>query len=101
MKLKLIVLTVFCVPLFFFGQNELTEEQVTEDYTILKNVLTKGYPSLYEYTSLSKWDSLFTNFEKEKITPIKTTNDFYKSITELTNYARDGHLVVMRPRLTS
>ena len=87
--------------MFVLGQEELTKEQLTEDFTILKNVLTKGYPSLYEYTSQSKWDSLFTNFEKEKLTTIKTTNDFYKSITELTDYARDGHLIVMRPQLSS
>ncbi len=87
--------------MFVFGQDELTKEQVTEDYTILKNVLSKGYPSLYEYTSESEWDSLFTNFEKEKLTTIKTTNGLYKSITELIDYTRDGHLIVMRPQLTS
>ena len=101
MKTKTIIFIIIFCPLFVLGQEELTKEQLTEDFTILKNVLTKGYPSLYEYTSQSKWDSLFTNFEKEKLTTIKTTNDFYKSITELTDYARDGHLIVMRPQLSS
>lgn len=88
-------------PLLVFGQEELTKEQVIEDYTILKNVLIKGYPSLYEYTSQSEWDSLFLNFEKEKLKIIENNSDLYKSITELTDYARDGHLIVMRPQLTS
>lgn len=101
MKPKSIISIIVFFPLFVFSQDELTKEQVIEDYNILKNVLTEGYPNLYEYNSESKWDSLFTNYEKEKLTIVKTTNDFYKSITELTNYARDGHLIVMRPQLTS
>lgn len=83
------------------GQTELTKEQVNEDYTILKNVLTQGYPSLYEYTSQPEWVSLFTNFEKEKLGTIKSVNELYKSIAELTNNTRDGHLIVMRPQLNS
>ena len=75
MKTKTIIFIIIFCPLFVLGQEELTKEQLTEDFTILKNVLTKGYPSLYEYTSQSKWDSLFTNFEKEKLTTIKTTNN--------------------------
>ena len=101
MKINSIIFIIIFCPLFVLGQVELTKEQVSEDYTILKNVLTKGYPSLYEYTSQSKWDSLFKNFEKEKLTTIKTTNYFYKSIIELTDYTKDGHLIVMRPQLSS
>jgi hypothetical protein len=89
------------MPLIAFSQKRLTNEQVLEDYKILKNVLTKGHPTLYEYTSKSKWDSLFTDFEKNKITTIDNNNDLYKSITELTDYVRDGHLIVMRPQLDS
>ena len=99
-KFSIIFIILFYPPLIF-GQEKLTKEQVIEDYTILKNVLTKGYPSLYEYTSQSEWDSLFLNFEKEKLKINKNNNDLYKSITELTDYARDGHLIVMRPQLTS
>ena len=73
------------MPLIALGQKRLTNEQVLEDYKILKNVLTKGHPTLYEYTSKSKWDSLFTDFEKNKITTIDNNNDLYKSITELTD----------------
>ena len=101
MKTKSIIFIIIFCPLFVFGQGELTKEQVTEDYSILKNILTQGYPSLYEYTSRSDWDSLFTSFENEKLSIIKSNNDLYKSITELTDYARDGHLIVMRPQLTS
>lgn len=89
------------MPLIAFSQKRLTNDQVLEDYKILKNVLTKGHPTLYEYTSKSKWDSLFTDFEKNKIRTIDNNNDFYKSITELTDYVRDGHLIVMRPQLDS
>ena len=101
MKTKPILFVIIFCPLYVFGQDKLTKEQVMEDYSILKNILTQGYPSLYEYTSRSEWDSLFTNFENEKIKTIKRNNDLYKSITELTDYARDGHLIVMRPQLTS
>ncbi|MFH6605084.1 S41 family peptidase [Maribacter algicola] len=101
MKPKSLLFAFIFYPLLLLGQETLTEKQVTEDYTILKNVLTNGYPSLYEYTSQLQWDSLFTNFEKKKLTTIKTTSELFKSIAELTNYARDGHLIVMRPQLTS
>ncbi|WP_162555884.1 S41 family peptidase [Reichenbachiella versicolor] len=95
------LLLALLFPYIVFGQNSLTKEQVTEDYQILKNILTKGYPSLYEYTSQNEWDSLFTNFEQNQIKTIHSDNDLYKSITELTDYARDGHLIIMRPQLTS
>mgnify|MGYP004046239537 FL=1 len=48
------------------GQNKLTEQQILQDHVVLKNVLSKGHPSLYEYTSKSKWGGLFTNFEENK-----------------------------------
>lgn len=100
MKLKFSFL-ILLFPLVLVGQKKLTHEQILEDYTILKNVLTKGHPSLYEYTSQTEWDSLFMNFEKEKLKAVENNNDFYKSIAELTDYARDGHLIVMRPQLDS
>ena len=99
-KVKILFLAIL-LPLIALSQKRLTNEQVLEDYKILKNVLTKGHPSLYEYTSKSKWDSLFTDFEKNKIATIDNKNDFYKSITELTDYVRDGHLIIMRPQLDS
>ncbi len=83
------------------GQKQLTQEQILEDYTILKNVLTKGYPSLFTYSSPSEWDSLFASFERDEIPDIESNNDFYRSITKLTNHVRDGHLVVMRPQMDS
>ncbi len=100
MKLKpIIVIFVLILPVIIFGQKGLSKEQLLEDYTILKNVLTKGHPSLYEYTSETAWDSLFTNFEKQKLKTVQNSNDLYKAITELTDYVRDGHLIVMRPPL--
>ncbi|MEL6812134.1 MAG: S41 family peptidase [Bacteroidota bacterium] len=100
MKSKNILLILF-FPFVVFGQKSITQPNVVEDYNILKNVLTKGHPSLYEYTSKSEWDSLFTNFEEKTIKTIQDNNDLYKSITELTDHARDGHLIVMRPPLDS
>ena len=99
-KIKILFLTIL-LPLIALGQKRLTNEQVLEDYKILKNVLTKGHPNLYGYTSKSEWDSLFTDFEENKITTIGDNNDLYKSITELTDYVGDGHLIVMRPQLDS
>jgi hypothetical protein len=99
-KIKILFIAIL-LPFIALGQKRLTNKQVLEDYKILKNVLTKGHPNLYEYTCKSEWDSLFTDFEENKITPIYNNNDFYKSITELTNYVRDGHLIVMRPQLDS
>ena len=46
-------------------------------------------------------DSLFLNFEENKIKTIDNKNDLYKSIIELTDYVRDGHLIVMRPQIDS
>lgn len=101
MKRKNTILLIIFYPLFIFGQVSLTKEQVTEDYTILKNVLTQGHPSLYEYTSQSEWNQLFKKFESEELKIIKSDNDLYKSVAKLTNYAKDGHLIIMRPQLKS
>ncbi|MEW7281228.1 S41 family peptidase [Aquimarina sp. 2201CG1-2-11] len=102
MKLNYNTVLVFLLfPLVVFGQKKLSKEQITEDYSVIKNVLTKGYPSLYEYTSASTWDSLFTDFEEKKLGSIRNQNDFYKAIVELTDHVRDGHLIVMRPQLNS
>ena len=100
MKLKIFFFAVF-LPSIVFSQKQLTKEQVLEDYEILKNVMTKAHPSLYEYTSQSEWDELFKNFELEKLQTIQNKGDFYKSITELTDHVRDGHFIVMRPQLAS
>lgn len=54
---------------------------------------------MYEYTSKSSWDSLFTNFEEAKLSAVQNTNDLYKSLVKLTDHVRDGHLIVMRPKL--
>ncbi|TNE53861.1 MAG: hypothetical protein EP338_10050 [Bacteroidetes bacterium] len=99
-KIKILFLAIL-LPLIALGQKRLTNEQVLEDYKILKNVITKGHPNLYEYTSKSEWDSLFMDFEENKIKTIDNNNDLYKSITELIDYVRDGHLIVMRPKLDS
>ncbi|MEM1220470.1 MAG: hypothetical protein AAGH79_16225, partial [Bacteroidota bacterium] len=90
---------VLILPLHLLGQNTLTQAQVQADYSILKKVLTQGHPGLYEYTSAAEWDSLFADFATNQIPAIHNVQDFYNSITALTDQARDGHLVVMRPPL--
>lgn len=100
MKTKFnIVIPVLLLPSLILGQKQLTQEQVFEDYTILKNVLTQGHPNLYEYTTKSQWDSLFAKYEGKKLKTIENNTDLYKGITELTDHIRDGHLIVMRPQL--
>ncbi|WP_124980987.1 S41 family peptidase [Nonlabens xiamenensis] len=99
MRTTSIIRVIICFPLLVFGQDELTQKQISEDYTVVKNILTEGYPSLYEYTSPSDWDSLFSNVENKQLAKLKTSKDLYKTITELTDHARDGHLIVMRPQL--
>ncbi len=102
MKLKFnVVFLIILIPTFTFCQKELAKEQVLEDYTVLKNVLEGAHPNLYQYTSESQWDSLFIDFETKKVQTIKTSNDLYTSITKLTDYVKDGHLIVMRPQLDS
>ncbi len=54
MKKKLNLIFILLLPLSIFSQHELSKEQVVEDFKILKSVLTKGHPSLYEYTSQSQ-----------------------------------------------
>ncbi|MBO6515041.1 MAG: hypothetical protein JJ975_00640 [Bacteroidia bacterium] len=102
MKLKTHTLMLaVLLPSIALGQRQLTREQALEDYHILKNVLTKGHPALYDYTSQSEWNSLFDNFENEQLATIRNNNDLYRSLTKLTDHVRDGHLIVMRPLLDS
>lgn len=93
------VLSWLQLPGLLFGQSSFSHEQVFEDYTILKNVLTEGHPSLYEYTSASEWDSLFQAFENEQLPEIRSTQALYNALAGLTDHVRDGHLVIMRPPL--
>ncbi|MDC1162091.1 S41 family peptidase [Tenacibaculum sp.] len=101
MKTKFKIIFLILLPISVFSQGKLSKEQVLEDYSILKNIMTKGYPSLYEYTSKSEWESIFANFEKEKLNTIQNNDDFYKSLTKLTEYTKDGHFIVMHPPLDS
>lgn len=96
-----LTLIFFLVTLTAQGQNELTQKEAMEDYTVLKNVLTKGHPGLYEYTASTEWDSLFLDFETRELPLVKNGNDLYKSLVKLTDHARDGHLIVMRPQMDS
>lgn len=87
------------LPISFFGQNQLSKDQVVDDYTIFKKILTTGHPSLYEYTSKSQWDSIFSAFEQKEIKEIKSSNDLFQSITSIADNARDGHLIIHHPKM--
>ncbi|ALJ06057.1 hypothetical protein APS56_13355 [Pseudalgibacter alginicilyticus] len=92
-----------CILILFsfysIGQNKLSQSQVLEDYTIFKEILTTGHPSLYEYTSKPEWDSIFNTFEQKDIKEIRTSNDFFKSISTIADKAKDGHLVIHHPKM--
>ena len=66
-----LTLIFFLVTMTAQGQNELTQKEAMEDYTVLKNVLTKGHPGLYEYTASTEWDSLFLDFEARELPLVK------------------------------
>lgn len=94
-----IILITFLLPLTVLGQNKLSQSQVLEDYTIFKEILTTGHPSLYEYTSKPKWDSIFDTFEQEDIKKTRTSNDLFKSISTIAEKAKDGHLIIHHPKM--
>lgn len=87
---------MFLFPFTLYGQETLTEEQLQEDFVIFKNVLTKGHPSLYEYTAKKEWENQFAKFEKELNQPQSDVN-FFKILNSLANNAKDGHLRLFAP----
>ncbi|MCK0135580.1 S41 family peptidase [Arenibacter sp. S6351L] len=90
-----LLLFSFCI----FGQNELSPEQVLEDYTIFKEIITTGHPSLYEYTSKAQWDSIFYDFEQTRIKDLTESKELFKSINSIAKNAYDGHLVIYHPKM--
>ncbi len=54
---------------------------------------------MYEYTSQTEWDSIFTAFEQKGIEEVKTSNNFFKSISSMVDYAKDGHLNILHPKI--
>lgn len=100
MKVKpSIAFIIFIFPLSIFGQKELSREQVLEDYTIFKNILTTGHPSLYEYTTKPRLDSVFSVFEEKEVNELKDSDAFFRSITSLADHVKDGHLTVLHPKM--
>lgn len=98
MKCSLLFLLSVIFPLTLFAQTELTHNQIREDYTVLKNILEEGHPALYEYTTHSQWDSIFTSFEQE-IEKLKTADNLFRSISALANQVKDGHLIIHHPKM--
>lgn len=86
-------------PLYALGQNQLSQDQVLEDYTVFKEIITTGHPSLYEYTSKPEWDSIFGTFEQKGIQEVRTSNDLFKSITSIADKAKDGHLIIHQRKM--
>ncbi len=99
MKAYIIITIILLLPLSVLGQKELSNEQILEDYTIFKEILTIGHPSLYEYTSQNVWDSIFSSFEQKEINKLKTPNDLFKSITSIAENVKDGHLNILHPKM--
>lgn len=98
MKLKTILFTII-FPFTIAAQTELSQEKIMEDYTIFKHILAEGHPSLYEYTSKLKWDSLFHHFENNEILQLRTPNDLFKSMSALADNVKDGHLTIHYPKM--
>ncbi len=96
-KAKINILTIF-FPFTLIAQIQLTQEQIQEDFTIFKNVLTNSHPSLYEYATKTQWDSVFKNFEKER-KQLKNSSDLFKSISTLATNVKDGHIRVLHPKM--
>lgn len=94
-----IIPIILLLPLSIFGQKGLSREKVFEDYTIFKEILINGHPSLYEYTSQTMWDSIFNTFEQKKIKEVETSNDLFKSISSLADNVKDGHLNILHPKI--
>jgi len=101
MKMQSIILITFLLPLSIFGQKGLSSEQVLEDYTIFKEILINGHPSLYEYTPRTTWDSIFNTFEQKEIKEVRTSNDLFKSISSVADNVKDGHLNILHPKIDS
>jgi len=101
LKTYSIILIILLFPLSIFGQVGLSQDQVLEDYTIFKEILTTGHPSLYEYTANSQWDSIFSAFGQKGIQKVKTSNDLFQSITSIADMAKDGHLIIHHPKMDS
>lgn len=99
MKQYSIIPIILLLPLSIFGQKDLSNEQVLEDYTIFKEILINGHPSLYEYTSQTTWDSIFSEFELKGIRKVVTSNDLFKSISSVADNVKDGHLNILHPKI--
>lgn len=99
MKTYRILTIILLLPLSIFGQKDLSNEQILEDYTIFKEILIGGHPSLYEYTSALAWDSIFRSFEQKEIKGVKTPNDLFKSVASLAENVKDGHLNILHPKI--
>lgn len=99
MKIRRTILFFLLFPISIFGQKELSKKQILEDYTIFKQILTKGHPSMYEYTSETQWDTIFSSFEHTEIKSVITSNDLFKSISFLADNAKDGHLTILHPKI--
>lgn len=98
MKFRLLPITLF-FPLLLIAQNQLSRAQALEDYIIFKNILTTGHPALYAYTSAGEWDSIFGVFEQQTINEISTPEHLFRSISSMAANVRDGHLVMLHPKM--
>lgn len=94
-----LVLCWLMIPIALFGQTELSRKQIEEDFTIFGNILRIAHPSLDEYTSREKWDTLFSHFEMHEVEHLKTTGDLFIAISGLADQVHDGHLTIYHPKM--
>lgn len=80
MKLKHLTIVIL-FPLIIMAQRQLTQNQILEDYTIFKNIITTGHPALYEYTTKENWDSIFIHIEEVELKQLKNSDDLFKSLS--------------------
>ncbi|HAA15887.1 MAG TPA: hypothetical protein DCE41_30920 [Cytophagales bacterium] len=93
---KIIALTLL-FPLAVLGQPSLTPAQLEEDYTLFKDILALGHPSLYAYTSPVEWDSIYDAFEEVTLPTLLHSDALFRSLSGLADHAKDGHLSVIHP----
>ena len=79
-----------------FGQKNLSPNEAQKDFTIFKNVLQQGHPSLHEYVSDTVLDSLISS-NQESLTTSISDIALFKKMQQITDQVRDGHLLLFAP----
>ncbi len=88
---KIVLLLLIINFQFLFSQTEkITIEKLKEDLSIFKQIRDKANSGLYKYKTKKQIDSIY-NWANEEIQKPLTTIDFYKIITQLTDFEGSVH----------